>query len=63
MPPELSTLPTPELDCPRCINERLVRAIGNLLVCPNCDVTFIEKRYVNNWLDGKVQVINETDLT
>lgn len=28
-------------DCPRCIDEKLIKTIGNVAVCPNCDLTVI----------------------
>lgn len=37
-------LQDPQLEaynCPRCIDEVLIRKLGNLLVCPNCDINFI----------------------
>lgn len=28
--------------CPKCITEELIRALGNILVCPNCDLILVE---------------------
>ena len=46
-----------KLKCPQCIDEELVRSIGNLLVCPNCDVVFVEARNSSNWFDKPVEVL------
>ena len=45
-------------DCPRC-DEELVKALGNLMVCGSCDRTFIERSNVNEFLKGKVEVIDD----
>lgn len=34
--------------CPRCIDETLVRVIGNVLVCQGCEVMFVEEQHVNH---------------
>jgi hypothetical protein len=52
--------PTPP--CPRCPSERLVRVLANLLVCPNCEITFVETRNANNWV-GKVELLPDVDNT
>lgn len=50
------TAPAEELKCPRCIDETLARSVGNLLICPNCDVIFVEPSHVNNPVD-RIQVL------
>jgi len=42
-----------KLECPRCLNEKLVRALGNLLVCPNCDLTFVKEESTPEWVDSQ----------
>ena len=42
------------LKCPECVDEELVRRVGNLLICQSCDLTFVERANVNNMLDGAV---------
>ena len=49
---------TKEVQCPRCLDEKLVRVLANLLVCPSCEITFIEKENVNNWV-GRVELLDE----
>jgi len=29
--------------CPVCIDEQLIRTVGNLAVCPNCDLILLVK--------------------
>jgi ribosomal protein L37AE/L43A len=29
-------------ECPRCISEKLVQTIGNIAVCPNCDLVVVQ---------------------
>jgi hypothetical protein len=63
MPAELPPGEAPgsvEFDCPRCIDERLIKALGNLLVCPSCDVVFVESKFVNHWLPNQIQVLPES---
>jgi len=36
---------SPEIiKCPRCIDEELKKAIGNILVCESCDLVLIDTR-------------------
>lgn len=32
----------PIKECPRCVDEKLIKTVGNLLVCPNCDLILID---------------------
>lgn len=55
--------PTPDMgtpECPRCPSERLIKALGNLLVCPNCDVIFVLRDNVNDFV-GRVELL-DTEL-
>lgn len=36
-------LEEPTLECPRCLDETLVRIIGNLAVCPGCELMIAER--------------------
>lgn len=54
----METLP----NCPRCVDEALIKAMGNLLVCGSCEATFVEEKNVNQWLPKPVEVLPE-DLT
>jgi hypothetical protein len=29
--------------CPRCIDEKLVKTLGNILVCPSCEIQVVIK--------------------
>lgn len=46
------------INCPRCPDEVLIRALGNLLVCGACDRVFIESHNVNNFAGQKVEVLD-----
>lgn len=41
-----------EEDCPRCIDERLIKIMGVLLVCPNCDIVLVDERTADSGVDG-----------
>jgi ribosomal protein S27AE len=49
-----------KLNCPRCPDEELLRALGNLLVCGSCDRTFVERSTVNISV-GTVEIISDRD--
>lgn len=46
--------------CPKDQTE-LVKALGNLLVCPYCDIVYIEKENVNNPVGRITLLETETD--
>lgn len=46
-----------EYKCPHCVDERLVKSIGNLLVCPSCDVVFVEEGHTNDPV-GRMELID-----
>ena len=48
------------LKCPRDRTE-LIKVMGNLLTCPECDIIFVEKHNVNDFV-GKVEVLPDEDF-
>jgi len=46
-----------QLKCPECPDEVLIRRLGNVLVCANCDLQFIERSKVNNPLGDEVVIV------
>lgn len=31
-----------QIKCPNCINEELVQTLANLVVCPSCEITWVQ---------------------
>lgn len=40
-----------QLKCPKCTDEELAKVIGNILVCPNCDIVLIDTRKTVDWFE------------
>lgn len=38
--------------CPKCISEPLIRTMGNLLCCPNCDIVLLDERHTSEGTDS-----------
>lgn len=47
--------------CPRCIDETLIRFIGNLLICGSCDAIFVEPQNINHLVTAEVLTIEPKD--
>jgi len=60
---------TTKFECSQCYEEtterlpvKLVRSIGNLLVCPSCDVFYIEDEHVNDPIGQRLRYLQNRDL-
>ena len=58
----MEQLSLPEKKCPSCIDEVLARALGNILVCQDCERVFVEETNVNTWLEGPVYLLPKEEL-